>query len=289
MGKRYLPSEAQVQLYKKWTKEWGFSHEAIEAAVELTAKGDPSMGYLDGILDRLRQDNVKGDEATPEAIEQNTERTKGLRRVIHELGRGDVNNLNLELYDEMVLLYSEDIILTAARECARYGFGRSINDVLDLLKSWKKKGLNNTQEVDAYINVFHDQMALIREIRKMWGNNDRGVGSIDRNMINKWENELGFSREMIKTAAKYAVEAKQPMTYLGKILEYYKEKGINTPEKAKLDHESRKKISSKKEGKVLPAQDFAQRDYTNVQDKIMQSLAKEMEAYMHENGGESDA
>ena len=44
MGKKYLPSEAQVKLYLKWTREWHFSHEAIEAALDLTAKGDPSPG-----------------------------------------------------------------------------------------------------------------------------------------------------------------------------------------------------------------------------------------------------
>lgn len=40
---------------------------------------------------------------------------------------------------------------------------------------------------------------------------------------------------------------------------------------------------------MLPAQDFAQRDYSGVQDEMMKSLAKEMEAFMQENGGKSDA
>ena len=79
------------------------------------------------------------------------------------------------------------------------------------------------------------------------------------------------------------------MAYLDKILADYREKGIRTPDQAKKDHEGRKGSSAPRNGKVLPAQDFAQRDYSGVQDEMMKSLAKEMEAFKHGNGGKSDA
>ena len=67
------------------------------------------------------------------------------------------------------------------------------------------------------------------------------------------------------------------------------EKGIRTPEQARKDHENRKTTGQKKNEKVLPAQDFAQRDYSGVQEEMMQTLAREMEAFKHGNGGKSDA
>ena len=287
MGKRYLPSEAQVSLYRKWTKDWGFSPEAIEAALELTAKGDPSLGYLDGILNSLRQENPDAGEMTADNVRDSTKRTEGLREVLKELGKGDVNARNLQLYGEMAELYPQEVILTAARECGHNG--KDTGEVLKLLQAWKEKGLSTPKEVKAYVQSFHDQTALIRELRKIWGTDENRIGKTDRSLLSKWENEMGFGREMILAAAVYAAEAKQPMAYLDKILTDYKDKGIRTPEEAKQDHQGRKGTNASRSGKVLPAQDFAQRDYSGVQDEMMKSLAKEMEAFKHENGGKSDA
>ena len=287
IGKRYLPSEAQVALYRKWTREWGFSHDAVEAALELTAKGDPSLGYLDGILNSLRQENPDAGEMTPDTIRYSAQRAEGLREVLKELGRGEVNPRNLQMYGRMTELYPQEVILTAARECGHNG--KDTGEVLKLLQAWKEKGLDTPKDVNDYVQVFHDQTALIRELRKIWGTDENRIGKTDRSMLSKWENEMGFSREMILAAAPYAAEAKAPMAYMDRILADYLEKGIRTPEQAGKDHESRKVSGQKKNEKILPAQDFAQRDYSGVQDEMMQTLAREMEAFKHGNGGKSDA
>ena len=289
LGKHYAPSEAQVNLYRKWTKEWGFTHEAVEAAVELTAKGDPSPGYLDGILNSLRQEYGSGERLTPEKIRMSAGRSDGLKEVLKELGRGEVNQRNLQLYDQMTELYPREIILIAARECGHSG--SDTGEILKLLKSWKEKGLESLKDVKAYVQEFHDQTALIREIRGIWGIDDRKIGKADRSLVSRWENELGFSREMLLAAASYAAEANQPMAYMDKILASYREKGITTPEAARLEHESGRNRAgaTKKTGKILPAQDFEQRDYSDVPEEIMNDLAREMEAFRQENGGKSDA
>ena len=94
---------------------------------------------------------------------------------------------------------------------------------------------------------------------------------------------------MILAAAKYASEAKQPMAYLDRILTDYRDKGISTPEQAEREHEKLKTAGKKKDSRVLPAQDFQQRDYSGVQDEMMGELAQDMEAFKKENGGDSDA
>ena len=287
MGKRYLPSEAQVALYRKWTREWGFSHESIEAALELTAKGDPSPGYLDGILNSLRQEYGSGEGLTPEKIRLSSNRSDGLKEVLKELGKGEINQRNLQLYDRMTELYPREVIMIAARECGHSG--SDAGDILKLLQSWKEKGLDSLKDVQGYVQAFHDQNALIRELRKIWGADERKAGKADRSLVSRWENELGFSRELILAAAPYAAEAKQPMAYLDKILADYREKGITTPEAARKEHEKAKPDTRKNTGKVLPAQNFEQRDYSDVPDEMMKDLAREMEAFRQENGGKSDA
>ena len=60
----------------------------------------------------------------------------------------------------------------------------------------------------------------------------------------------------------------------------------NNPQ-AKKEHENGAGKGQARTGKVLPAQDFAQRDYSGVEDEMIRDLAKEMEAYKRGNGGKS--
>ena len=283
MGKRYFPSEAQIGMYRKWITEWGFSQDAIEAALELTAKGDPSMGYLDGILNSLRQEEA----TTPDGIRQSSRKAEGFREILRELGKGDVSARNLQMYDYMLDLYPQGIILIAARECGQNG--KDISDILKLLQAWKEKGLEEQREVENYVNTFHEQTVLIRKLKNLWGTDETRIGKTDRGLIAKWTNEFGFSPEAITAAAPYAAEAKQPMTYLDKILSDYSGEGILTPEQIRQAHEKYKAGNKGKAQKIMPAQNFPQRSYQDVQEQMMQDLEKEVQSFMEENGGESDA
>ena len=291
LGKNYLPSEAQVELYRKWTREWRISPGAVEEAVKLTAKGDPSMGYLDGILKSMRRENGMDGELKAEQVLSSTRRTDALREILKELGRGEVTPQNLELYDRMKDLYPQEVIMTAARECGHSGKGTE--DILKLLKSWQEKGLTDNGQVNAYVEAFHRQTELIRELRGIWGADPSRIGKTDRSLVSKWENELGFSREMILAAAEYASEAKAPMTYLDRILTDYREKGIATPEQAKKERKLRRSADGTgagKPAKTVIAQQYEQRDYSGVQDELNAQQDREMEEFMRsENGGKSDA
>ena len=291
LGKSYQPSEAQVELYRKWTREWHFSPEAVEEAVKLTAKGDPSMGYLDGILRSMRQENMTGEEMKPEQVRNSSRRSGELREVLKELGRGDVTPQNLEMFDRMKALYPQEVILTAAREC---GHGRKgIEDVLKLLESWKEKGLENSAQVNRYVEAFHSQTEMVRELRSLWGTDTSRIGKTDRELVSKWENGMGFSRAMILAAAKYASEAKAPMTYLDSILADYKAKNINTPEEAETErkkHRAAGGASAAKPVKTVVAQQYEQRDYSDVQDEMMEQQSREIEEKLRrKNGGKPDA
>ena len=288
LGKNYAPSEAQVKLYLKWIKEWRFTHQAILEAVELTAKGDPSMGYLDGILNSLRREAGGAETLGTDQVRDSAGKAEELRTVLKALGRGEVSQRNLELYDQMKALYPQTVILTAARECGRTG--KSPEEILKLLQAWKSKGLEDEQQVDAYVKTFHDQTSLIRELHQIWGMDGRRIGQTDRSLISKWENELSFGRDMILAAASLASDANAPMSYLNGILTDCRSKGIDTPEALKREQVRRKTADGKKKpGHTVLAQQYDQRDYSGVQDEMMEELGREMDAYRTENGGKPDA
>ena len=288
LGKRNLPSEDQIKMYLKWTREWHFTPEAIEEAVKLTAKGDPSMGYLDGILKGMRRENGDGGEVTRAGVIRSNERAEALREALKELGRGEVTKQNLQLYDRMAALYPQEVILTAARECGHGGKGPE--DVLKLLESWKDKGLETGEEVDAYVRAFHSQTEMIRELRSVWGMSPLRISKNDRSFLTRWEKEMGFSREMILATAPLASDANIPMIYLDTILKGYREKGITTPEEAAKERKQYRSGGKAKPAKTVIAQQYEQRDYQGVQDELMARQDREMEEYLlRENGGTPDA
>ena len=290
LGKRYAPSEAQTGLYRKWVAEWHFTHDAIEEACALTAGGNPSMAYLDGILSSLRQNADAETRLDPAIVRDSTRRTEEFRDVLKQLGNGEINQRSLAMYDRMKELYPQAIILTAARECGHNGKG--LQDVLKLLESWKEKGFQNEKEVDEYVRLFHEQTALIRELHSLWGTDEKRIGKTDRSMVSRWQNELEFSRDTILAAARFASEAKLPMAYLDRILTDYSARGIRTPEAVELDRKKGKDTvpsGGKPNGKTVSAQLYDQREYTPVQEQLMEKQRKEIEELLHRDGGSFDA
>ncbi len=300
LGKNYLPSDEQINMYRKWTEEWGLSPETIDEAVKLTARGDPSMGYLEGILKRLMEDyGEEGSRITPGELHSLKGREEQLRDVLRELGRGEVNRPTLEKYEQMRALYPQEVILIAARECGRGGKGTE--DVVKLLTSWKEKGLETREEVEKYVRAFRDQGNLIRELRKIWGTDETRAGKADRSYVTRWQTELGYGEEMILLAAPMAAEAKKPMPYLDKILTAWHEQGIRTPEEAQKELKKGAAAGEtpvrNRGSKTVVAQEYEQRDYSQVQDELMEKQNREMEAFLRGNGsgtgsgngGEGDA
>ena len=282
MGKRYFPSEVQIAMYRKWIRDWHFTPEAIEAALEQTAGGDPNMAYLESILKNILEQNTGNGPVQVRQVKQSAERADGLRKVIRTLGQGSVSQASLALYDEMKALYPDEIILTGAKECrdAR----RSLPDLLELLQSWKKRGLETPEEIRTHLEAFHEQTMLLKELQTLWGTGDTSRSRIRRDILTRWTTEWGMSRELILKAAEFAATAKDPMGYLNGILAAYREKGIRTPEEAEKDHQSGKPASGKEKAvkKTVTAQQYTQRDYSNKEEEVMKR-------FLEQNGGEDDA
>lgn len=259
LGKRNPPSEDQLALYRKWVREWGFTREAVEDACAETAKGDPNMGYLDGVLRRIhaRAENGEIDE---NRIREDRERTQRLRALLDTLGQGTLNAATLEWQARLEAAYPKELILLAAGECANTG--GTAEDVEKLLASWQKKGIVSVTEAKSYIAEFRARSELLKELRRKWGLSGR-PGERDRVSVGVWEKDLGFTPEMILFAADYAAGSEKPMAYLDAILRDYAQKGIHTPEAAELEHRAHRQGAGTKikQSASVPAQQYSQRSY----------------------------
>ena len=275
------PSEAQIALYRKWLREWRFTPEAIEAACDQTVAA-PNMKYLDGVLSRMREENRSGSVIGEAQISASAALGERLRKLLKILGVGRITEENRELLLRLEEQYDPSVIEIGARECA--AGGKNLQDLEKLLASWRKKGLTDQAEVEAYVREFRAQNELLRQLREKWNGTEPRIGETARKMVSHWEKDLGFDRPTILKAAEFAYEAKAPMAYLDKLLTGYAEKGIHTPEAAEEEHRRfpQAQPSAGKATKGVAAQQYHQRTYDDPEETPEEILARL-------NGGGPDA
>ena len=266
LGKRNAPSEDQVGMYRKWTQEWGFTPEAIEAACADTAGGDPSMGYLDAILRNMRENAGHGKALDAAGVQAARAESEALKKVLRAAGAGARDEEKLAWYRELREAFPEEMILLAAKECK----GRPLEDTGSMLRSWQSRGIRTAEEARAYIHEFRAQSELMRKLRDLWGLS-AGLGGADRAMIGTWEKEWGFTPELILYAAEAASGAEKPMAYLNKILREYQERGIYTREAMDAERKAHQ-VRNAPRTRSGSAGDFEQRDYSGDQESLTELL-----------------
>ncbi len=261
------PSEPELQMYAKWVDEWGYTPEAIEAALFAeTPKGSPNMAYLDGALKGMLERRGKAAKTTEQmkrAGEEEEKRIAPLRALLRVMNiRGvSINEGTLAVYEELRTLYPDEIILMAGRECARHGLG--IDEVAQTLRAWKREGLQKPADVQRYIDAVEEENEFVRTLFERWGKRDRPTPA-DRALTRKWRETMGFTPEMIAACAAYAAGAERPMGYLDSILTRYHAEGVTTPEQAeKLREAWKSKANAAPAAKQVPAQQYTQRAYHN--------------------------
>ncbi len=270
MSKRRAPTLDELDLFIKWTKDWGFAPKAIEAACAETTKGDPSFGYLDGILKGLMQRSGGGAKDAKQ-VERQLEKEKASGALVKEMlsafGGGDVSDGTRGVYEETRKYASHEVVLLAAGIVGKKK-RKSVDEVLALVQSWHDKGLADEAAVREYLGRIQRQNAALQRLLALSGH-EGAPKAADRTLYQKWQ-DAGFSDDLISLAAEAAKTAERPMPFMDKVLSSWKEAGIRTPEEARAEMERRRAApadapaasTGRKPGKVVTEQQYAQRDYT---------------------------
>ncbi len=285
LGMRFNPSEANLKLYRKWREDWHFTQEAIENACDRTGTSAPSLALVDSILEQAYSHSNGEEKLDRTALDAAEEKRKNLKEVLKEIGQyGAPTPAQQKLYAQMTDMYSKEIILIAAQECAAKQ--KHFDSVMKLLASWQDRGFTDEQQIREHIEAFHEKEEFLKELRRKWAGRDTDIGQKTLQLLDKWEYEMGFSREMISLAADAAFEAKKPVTYMDRILCDWAESGIKTPEAVQDERKSREEQNRKemKESakKNLPGQQFPQRDYSNEDREALERM-------ISMDGGEKNA
>lgn len=266
LGKRRNPSDPELELYRKWTRTWGWTQEAIlDACQATTAGGEPSFAYLDAILQNMM--TRSGGAATAETLQADRAREAGLREVFRAMGLHGVtvNEGTLDLYAQMEALYPQEIILLGAREFpGRQDY--AFSDLLELLESWQKNGLATADEIRSYKALHKRYIAFTRKLFGELRMTARRPARFDLECVRTWIETMGFTQEAILHAAESSRDAEKPMTYLNALLTRCSEAGATTVEA--IDAQRAAFAASHTRGSasapsVLTAQGYEQRSYAD--------------------------
>lgn len=235
----------ELQLVSKWLDEWGLSHEQILAAcAETTKSRNPSLAYLDSILESRRA----GED----------ERFAALKGVLRELGAKEPPTPDqLARYTNLLETgFEPDAIRLAAVQCARKRKHR-FEDLEWMLGKWAGQRLFTFADADAYVR---DMNRLTDEVRALLSRcgADRRPSMDDLTLYEGWTQD--FPQPLIEYAADCARGMQLPMRYIARLLDEWRRSGVTTVDEARAQHESR--AGAKTGPAANPALGYEQRSHT---------------------------
>jgi DNA replication protein DnaD len=247
------PTQDEYALFLKWADEWGFTLDAIlTACAHTTSAREPSMKYLDRILERLKNQNCITSRTISEAAEQNDSSSRTMKDLMRMLGEPNQQPSfeHESLYQKWTSVYGfdTDMLLLAARQPGVAGRKPFIN--LDtVLTDWYNNRILTPDEAQ-------DHMAAQAELNKRLiavfdaAGITRGVTEASRKLYARWHEAWGISHDAILLAAEVSSIAENPYRYLGTILSNWHTAGVRTL--ADAQNETRKRSNGSQNAAAKP-------------------------------------
>ena len=236
------PSDPELAAVRKWMKEWGYAQEDILAACDDTISArNPTIKYLDSILETRRAEN-------PEAYRELTE-------VLRELNPKSAQPSpdQIKRYEVLRSQWDDpEMIRLAAVQCHRankYHF----DDLEWRLNTWREDGVAPPEAADEWMRQMSLHRTELRRVYRQAGIGDKRPSDGDIVAYRGWKKN--YPEDLIQYAAECSKNAVNPASYMGKLLSGWAERGVNTVEAARAEHEARRTPSAN------PALDYAQREY----------------------------
>lgn len=217
------PDEEEYAYYKKWTKEYAFSKDAVLCV----AKHQKHGGFL--ALDLLLSDLYKKGKLTKDEVEEELALTDLLSSTVYQVARKLGQKIGsatpfVEEYAKKWYNYGfgEDALLSLASYALKIGRSdfQGLNGLLETLFD---QGIVSDDSVKDFLLKKNEEIKLLSKLQPYLG----AVKQSEQNLIlidtwHKWN----FSDEMILEAAKRSATASSPVPYMNKILSDWKRTNV---------------------------------------------------------------
>lgn len=250
LGMYRNPSEPELEMIQRWTDEWGYSQaEILEACSETVKAHNPTVGYLNSILEN-RRDGLSG-------------YYRAAAEVLKELNPAMARPAPDQVSQYKALLdkgYAPELIRLAAIQCRRINKDR-FDDLEWRLNLWRGEGLKTSEEVEAYTGRMAALSRQLREVFRKAGYEDRRPSPGALKTYGEWKE--AFPEALILYAAECSKQAGGSMAYMDKLLTQWRQEGVETVEQARQSHAAFQRSGAAQSGEkpANPALDYAQREY----------------------------
>jgi len=147
-NKQRKPTKAETAFYDKWITEWGFTPEAILAALpKLAVSGTPNFVYLDELLDSLRKEGQTSQPEMERADARTAEEQAFARLVFERAGKLEPATRTQRAQISMYLkdyAMPRELLLFGAEQC------RGANEPFGMMKKlwneWHEQKITSIEE-----------------------------------------------------------------------------------------------------------------------------------------------
>lgn len=231
-------SAEEKKLYDKWTNAYGMDIDAIYAALPaMLSAQNPSMKYLDRIIDGLYKEGRTTAAAISKKLTDNELNDERIKRLLESIGtpRRTVTEEMRRLYTRFLSMgFSEDAILYAGKRAMMDGYP-SLKNVDMILSGWASRGTVRMDDIRAMIDGAQAARERARHMLKEMGITG-APGDKDIAMVNRYL-QKGMGEDVIMFAAKLAYGATSPRKLAETILKNWAAIGVKTLDEAKKENE----------------------------------------------------
>lgn len=254
------------QFYKKWTEEFGFKHEVI-LYVAKNIKVNPTIYRLDAKLlnyyelklyDIKEIDGFELDKDNMFRLAKNITKAMGVYYDnLEPVITGYIQPWLSKGYDEQTLLI-------IANSCFKNSI-RTLEGMNNTINKFYNHGIVSLQSLNQEIENSIKTDNIIKNILQACGLS-RNVNSWDRDFYRTWTYSWKLNDELILYGASLSKDKAQPMQYLNKILADWKDKNIDTVDKAKEISQSNTQTKSKntKNSAIIRQREYTKEELESV-------------------------
>jgi hypothetical protein len=245
------PTEDEMNLYKKWVDEWGFSEKDILDACQETVKAvNPSFGYLNSILEGIKN-RRQGTKSVKAQMKQESAQLDEVKEFTNRLGLRIAPQTLSTTYQGLVDTFPKGMVMLGAEEIKNRKL--VLEDLPGLLQSWQKMGIQTEKDLSAFLEKRSELLPAMRKLLDAAGQKS-SISDDDLNWLISWQKI--FTEDILLYASERSRGVKSFRPYVSKILQAWQQEGVSSLEQAQ------NKAPAATAGQKLPAQDFQQRSYT---------------------------
>lgn len=151
-NKSRAPTEDELTLYELWTKQWGFTPEAILAACPAVTKAErPSFAYLGSVLAAMHDGGLHTEQAVADTMDEDEEGKALSREVFARMGLGNTATLlqRQQLNSFLSAGLPREVMLYAAEQAQNKD--RPFGYLKKLLSDFAEQGVLNMEQARAQI------------------------------------------------------------------------------------------------------------------------------------------